>query len=406
MRAALLALALASALAGCSAARTELVLVVEQSGLALGTQIDGLRSDARDAAGVPMAPTNSTFDLLLCSNSNQENCHNFPITVTLVPGPDHLSDPVHVQVDALLNHNPKISESATFTFARGVSLRLDITLYERCYGRTDCGDMDQVCDENGNCMMASPQPFSGEPDLAVPDLGSGPVDLGPRDLAGADLTSCCVGRQCGVDPACGLSCGGCTASTPSCNASGKCVACGMTNQVCCATGTPCQTPATCNGGLCTAGGCTGAQGTPCCQGNCQTGLACDPTTTCQPCGNSGQLCCPTQTACSGVTLTCNAATGHCVPCGGHGQTCCAGGACNAPTMDVCVAPSNTCDTCGGQGYRCCAGSVCDFGLRCNNGTCQTPTVDMSAPLDQSTPIDLTTPFDFARPIDLLPARVD
>lgn len=151
----------------------------------------------------------------------------------------------------------------------------------------------------------------------------------------------------------------------------------------------------------------GAITQPCCNGDCQAGLECDPETnicvdpdtecggvgqeccepndtcdpggvcdgsqgengTCVECGTEGKPCCENDT-CNTGELTC--ATGTCVECGDVTEPCCEdefcnpGGICN--NNGICVPPAANC---GQLNQPCCDGNQCAQG-RCINGTCQNP----------------------------------
>src|SRR6185312_13456984 len=140
----------------------------------------------------------------LCGGAVTDGCLTLPLDFTLVPGAhrDHSS---RVQVTATRGGLPVIDDGAIFTFAEGVSLRLDFVLYGNCLGNVDCAARDQACGPDATCQAVPATPISGDPDLAVtPDLAVAPADLGvtadlavatpadlgmPADLAGpADLS--------------------------------------------------------------------------------------------------------------------------------------------------------------------------------------------------------------------------
>jgi hypothetical protein len=150
-----------------------------------------------------------------------------------------------------------------------------------------------------------------------------------------------------------------------------CLSCGKPGTPCCA-GSRCEENACCyneqcvaettacagltpgtggmggtNGGVCTAGHCSGcgALGQPCCGSTCGAGLTCGDDGTCVACGGPGEDCC-------------SVALGH--------DRCTAGTAC--VTGKGLLGQGGTCTICGGPGGPCCYGSKCDGGC-CLLGTC-------------------------------------
>ncbi len=393
-------------LLGCKASLTELVLSVNQVGLAIGTQIDHVNIEAYDTTGGTMMPDNSA-DLLLCSSTVTTSCSNFPITATLIPGSGKPSDTVRVTVlgEQTLGDGsivPKIADAATFTFTHGVSLRLDITLYARCYGRVDCADIDNVCDVLGNCVAISPEPITQLPDLAGPAVDGGVDAANPPDQGGADLLRCCTNRVCVPDPTCGnISCGSCSNSLTMCDSTGQCSPCGAVNEPCC--GSSCPTSGTCNGGgICSTGTTCGGASQPCCGALCDNGyacventctlcgvsgkpccaasdpggecsgttLVCDSTNTCSPCGDGSkaQACCPSSTPCNAPFDYACDDTNHCSACGTSSLQCCSGAADYCASTLVCGGDA-TCDPCGGQDQACCADGMCNSSFVCGGPTC-------------------------------------
>lgn len=229
-------LALAALAAGCTAARTEVVLVVSNGGVVIPGDVDQLQLRATDTtAGMPV------FDspmLALCATDGSQVplCKPLPIVLTLVPGQDHPDDAVRVEADALKNDATALSGSASFNFTRGASLRLDIVLYPRCVG-LDCAAQDEVCDSGGTCRPAMLSAFQGEPaldsgvaidaslvDLAAP-ISDGSLDglsLGPGDASSSDLASFAGPDMCVIQPCamnfrwCGLSCSCARINPPGC----------------------------------------------------------------------------------------------------------------------------------------------------------------------------------------------
>ena len=90
------------------------------------------------------------------------------------------------------------------------------------------------------------------------------------------------------------------------------------------------------------------------------------------CGDAGQPCCTTGTACDGGC--CDPATRTCVmtlhPCSGAGQTC---------SLDACTtACTYSCKVCGAAGAPCC-GTVCTDEGACCDDNASTPGVSVAAP---------------------------
>ena len=174
--------------AGCARGRTEMVVVIGTDGVRVPDEVDALRIQVIDEASTG---DDSRFDMTqpLCRPQLTENCIDFPVTMTLIPGSMRPSDSVRVRVDALRATTPVISDAAVFTFAEGRSLELDVTLWAACLGNTDCAAQDQACGPDNGCVPLTPEPLPGQLDFShVSDLGA-PEDLGGADLAGADLAA-------------------------------------------------------------------------------------------------------------------------------------------------------------------------------------------------------------------------
>lgn len=261
---AIAALAL-GALAGCTKARTEAVVIVATDGVRVPDDVDALTLVVADTTD----PTNPLFSksFRVCGGDVTSDCFTLPLDFTLVPGPhrDHSS---RVQITATRHATPVIDDAAIFTFAEGQSLRLDFVLYANCLGNTDCASRDQACGPDAMCQPVPANPMSGEPDLSVgpadlavaddlastPDLATPPIDLSvpvvdlarPIDLAlPADMAMCtpsCPANFCGTS--CGMPCT--CLGNHVCQAS-VCVACGALGQPCCV-GNMCNTGVSCNVG--------------------------------------------------------------------------------------------------------------------------------------------------------------
>src|SRR5438067_13819600 len=121
-RAALAACALA--LAHCSGQRTEIVLSIDQSGLQIPRDIDGLNIRlARDAATQPFF----NVPFLICAPGvDPSKCVNLPLTATLIPGGKMPDDNVRLELTASLAGAPGIIDVANFQFTKGESLRLEL----------------------------------------------------------------------------------------------------------------------------------------------------------------------------------------------------------------------------------------------------------------------------------------
>ena len=207
-------------------------------------------------------------------------------------------------------------------------------------------------------------------------------------VCGAQGLACCSGTNC--DP--GLACSG-----------GSCQLCGRGGQVCCP-GSACNSGFQCTGGICracggngqaccTSGAACGANmacqsGTcrpicgyafgPCCPGfdsqKCQlagSGYACNTQfNTCEPCGQSGQLCCASGGSPCSFGNVCGpnpfGSGNTCQRCGGNGDPCCSNNRCNNTSL---VCSGGQCASCGSRGLPCCSGGVCSSGV-CQSGRCQ------------------------------------
>ncbi len=177
-------LVLLVALAGCNA-DTEVVVVVSAGDVTFPTAVDKVRIVVANTLA-------STPDLPICVGATS-GCMRMPIAATLVPGPDHASDPVTVDVTAYLHDQPVIRDAATFVFTSGERGRLDFVLYQSCLGNLACADgtVPQSCGPDGQCHSLTVEPLrpidGGAPDLARPgDLAT--TDLRASvDLATVDL---------------------------------------------------------------------------------------------------------------------------------------------------------------------------------------------------------------------------
>lgn len=275
----LLVLALALSAVGCTDPRTEVVVVVSTKGVRIPDDVDSVGITVTDLDAPASSQLRFNQTVLLTAGTPSPGTYGLPLTMTLVPGSMHPNDRVRVQVDAIRNSKPVISDAAVFPFTAHQSLRLDFVLYANCIGRVDCSQMDQACGPDG-CMPVTPQPLSGEPDLSVslPDLAPPPPDLmSPPDLTGVtlpDLSGCipidCTGRACGSNGCTGTCGPGCTGGATCNEASGTCIS--PTVDMACSN--------TCGAMQCGTDVC----GHPCgpMGGMCPTGDHCDLTGTCVP----------------------------------------------------------------------------------------------------------------------------
>ncbi len=112
-------LLLALSVAGCTEARTEVVVVVNKYGITIGRDVDGLSLIVKTHAS-DVDPVFSLADHPLCPDDSPEQpgCWSLPVTATLVPGPEDPDDPVVVQVLGLRSGVQVIGDQATFHFLR------------------------------------------------------------------------------------------------------------------------------------------------------------------------------------------------------------------------------------------------------------------------------------------------
>jgi len=112
-----LAIALACTLAGCGGDRTEIVLAIDQSGLQIPRDIDGLNIRlARDASATPFF----NLPFLFCAPGvDPTKCVNLPLTATLIPGGKMPDDNVRLDLTASLAGAPRIADVANFQFTHG-----------------------------------------------------------------------------------------------------------------------------------------------------------------------------------------------------------------------------------------------------------------------------------------------
>jgi hypothetical protein len=282
-RALVVALALAG---GCTTPRTECVIVISTAGVRIPDDVTALHLTVSDHSPSGDDPLYDA-PVPLCSGGLASGCYDLPVTAALYPGPQHGTDSVKVEVDAVNTAGTKvIADAALFTFARQQSLRLDFVLYARCLGVTDCAERDLACGPDANCVPLTPSTVNGEPDLArqAPEDFATPI----YDLAGADLLPGADMARPPADLTIVSDLAGCANVVcppgETCNA-GTCNPCGTVTMQCCVTTQP-----ACGVGL----ACNGAQ--------------------CEVCGQPYQLCCPVPEnvqACQDGS-GCDS-TGHCPP---------------------------------------------------------------------------------------------
>jgi len=270
-RATLFTVAVLLAAAGCTKARTEAVVVVSTEGLRVPDDLDAITLVVADTGDLANPVFSKSFHV--CGGAVASDCMTLPLDFTLIPGP-HRNHSSRVQLTATRNGAPVIDDAAIFTFAEGVSLRLDFVLFANCLGVTDCAARDQACGPDAMCQTVPATPMSGEPDLsagpgdmsagedlasavdlAVPaDLASTPGDMAiPRDLAMPpdlqmpDLAGCvpfcalgsCAPSNCNTPCPCG--------SQQVCGPSMMCQSCGNPTEPCCP-GAVCSGTLHCYGG--------------------------------------------------------------------------------------------------------------------------------------------------------------
>ncbi len=97
---------------------------------------------------------------------------------------------------------------------------------------------------------------------------------------------------------------------------------------------------------------------------------CNSSSICQPCGGTGQICCPGN-SCSTSHLACSGGT---CQCGAASQPCCLNNSaynCSLSTLgcNYTASPAPLCQTCGGNSQVCCANGNCSTGYTCSAGVC-------------------------------------
>jgi hypothetical protein len=331
---------------GCQSARTEVLVVVDNAGLAIPHDIDAVEVTVTDNALTGSSATLFDKKVQLCAHTGN-GCFAPPISFTLVPGDSRPSDPVRVHVQALLGTQTVIDDAATFSFIKGQSTRLDFDLFPACVG-SDCAASNRICAAGGQCVTAKPQPIA-----SAPDLSASPRDGGARDLSAAgdltmtppDLLTPDLLPPPDLNPV--TSCGGATVNIDTDPSN-----CGVCGNVCPAPTSPMNfhQAATCTAGVCGIGCAVGFGD---CDGMASNG--CEyPVTDTSNCGACGHVCGAKNT----TAVSCTA--GKCV------LTCAPGDAhCSSDDSTGCETTIATDgDNCGYCGFQCgsatCIDSVCRY----------------------------------------------
>jgi hypothetical protein len=157
----------------------------------------------------------------------------------------------------------------------------------------------------------------------------------------------------------------------------RAIPCGVAGAPVCTTGRKCQPGLTANlSGTCTSCGslngfCCAEDADACVQGLCGHNDTFD-INTCNHCGGSGELACPSnQAACLSADQAANPASGRCEDCGGFGQIACTNGrACDDDNAQPNAA--GRCEHCGDTHELACGGSRCNEVHRAPdaNGRCE------------------------------------
>jgi hypothetical protein len=170
---------LIGALTACSSV-TEVVVVVSAGDVRVPNDVDKVRVVVENTMA-------ASPDLPLCSGGAFDNCLRLPIVATLVPGPDHPTDQVTVQVTASRQGQDVIRDAATFMFHDGQRGRLDFVLSTACLGKLDCAGASPplACGSDGQCVAVPVTPLGVNPtfDAGIPDLATKMNDLATADLS-------------------------------------------------------------------------------------------------------------------------------------------------------------------------------------------------------------------------------
>jgi hypothetical protein len=160
-------------LLGCSTAPpvTQVVLDVEVGDVSVGRDIDTIHVMVGSSATTP--DDRVSTGVPLCAALPASGCHDLPLTVALVPGPNSPGDSLRVEVQGKLHGDGSTStlrlrDAASFHFAQGQTQRLTLALAASCLDDPlHCADSDQSCGSQG-CYAAAPSPASN---LVGSDLG-------------------------------------------------------------------------------------------------------------------------------------------------------------------------------------------------------------------------------------------
>jgi hypothetical protein len=161
--------------AGCSSDVTEMLVSVTSDGL----ELDGLELDVKDPLLADPASTLFSKSVTVCKGgAGHGGCYELPISITLVPGPQHPDHPVRVEVGGIVGSDVVVREAAQFQFEKGQRQKLQFVLYPNCVG-TNCAADGFACDAQGNCIdLTHPGSDLGAAgDLSTPGDGSPPEDL-------------------------------------------------------------------------------------------------------------------------------------------------------------------------------------------------------------------------------------
>ena len=215
-----------------------------------------------------------------------------------------------------------------------------------------CSDVDDYCADSSDCCSGW--------DL---ECKSNTCQV----ICGLEGKSCCsIGKPCGGILECVGSSGSKTCEVP----------CGSENEMCCSGSDKCDRDLECFGegdtAICRQ--CGEEEDDPCCTTGSQCtgeGLVCAPdSSTCQPCGSGGEICC-TERSCDEDGFTCEGSDpGLCRgTCGSGDQSCCIdnNGDENCGNGLVCANVQNEqiCKPCGENTQRCCgSGDKCGWNLGC------------------------------------------
>jgi hypothetical protein len=383
-------------LAGC-AQRTEMLVRVFNDDVNIPQEVSSLAVEVAEMDGTVIY---SQSGVTLCHDGMPAGCKNLPISILLVPGGDEPRSTVDVRVNGLDDRGDiRIANGARFIFTPGVTLKIDFVMHSRCDGVLTCAERHEICLANGQCGEPIIGPYEGadagpsEPDLSAvepldlslqdfsfPDIARRTIDLAvpPPDLAGHDLSACdpsCPPNGCGYN-GCGTFCNSCTG--PTICVAPSCVSCGGKGELCCLSGSPCNSGLTCDtsDSKCHAYD-MASNGSPDMCSPCNPGFC-----NYNPC--VGNFCpCGSNELCDVYNSTFT-----CLACGDTGDPCCAGGVCNSPNHcdftatggmppGQCIQTINPSDggTSKGLGSQCghlsepCCGLTCAEGA-CFDGICQ------------------------------------